>query len=160
MNQQCGKEILEATIRDIKYGLTSAQTHGIFLVLYLKKSLSQQYNTISRQETKCTLVSGITKWGKVSYCRFGEADVYIYDDTHFGLICCMCSIAPTKEVETNFLLTGDLYTVHENFVAGEDYDEMIKHIRKHRINKHYVPIEVDQRLIEDRDKIVSKEERA
>jgi hypothetical protein len=70
----------------------------------------------------------------MSYCRFIEADAYIYDDIYQGIICCMCSLENK----------GD-------FVAGYDYDLMLNHIEDHRVVGNYIPKDVDERLIAERD---------
>ena len=69
----------------------------------------------------------------MSYCRFIEADAYIYDDINQGIICCMCSLK------------------NSNFVAGYDYDLMLNHIEDHRIVGDYIPEYVDERLKEEKD---------
>jgi len=71
----------------------------------------------------------------VSYCRFLEADAYIYDDISYGILCCMCWMMPDAS----------------NFVAGYDYDMMINHIAEHRAAGDYVPTRVDEELIKERD---------
>jgi hypothetical protein len=71
----------------------------------------------------------------MSYCRFIEADTYIYDDVYYGLYCCACSLGES--------LGG--------FVAGEDYDKMLAHIKDHRNAGDYVPEHVDEQLRKERD---------
>jgi hypothetical protein len=70
----------------------------------------------------------------MSYCRFIEADAYIYDDVYYGLICCACSMG-----------------VDGNFIAGYDYDLMLEHIAQHRQQKDFIPLDVDERLRLERD---------
>ena len=70
----------------------------------------------------------------MSYCRFGEADVYIYDDVRYGLFCCMCSFVP-------FEIGG--------YVSGSNHLDMLIHIGKHRDIGDYVPLDVDERIRED-----------
>ena len=70
----------------------------------------------------------------MSYCRFLEADAYIYDDVYYGIICCMCSMG-----------------VDGNFIAGYDYDLMLEHIAQHRKQKDFIPLDVDERLRFERD---------
>lgn len=71
----------------------------------------------------------------MSYCRFIEADAYIYDDVYYGIICCACSMGVEME----------------NFVAGYDYDLMLQHIADHRAQKDFIPLDVDERLRFERD---------
>lgn len=68
----------------------------------------------------------------MSYCRFLEADAYIYDDIYYGLYCCGCSLKGS-------------------FIAEYDYDKMLAHIAEHRTVGDYIPEYVDEALIEDRD---------
>lgn len=91
----------------------------------------------------------------MSYCRFIEADAYIYDDSHYGLICCMCCLQPTMEVLKGVFANGP-YKIKDNFVAGYDYDKMLKHIEEHRAADHYIPSFVDEQLIKDRDNATDK----
>lgn len=71
----------------------------------------------------------------MSYCRFLEADAYIYDDISYGILCCMCWMMPDAN----------------NFVAGYDYDMMLNHIAEHRAAGDYIPTRVDEELIKERD---------
>ena len=80
----------------------------------------------------------------MSYCRFSEADAYIYDDVRYGLYCCACSLRPYKMVYSTFLEME--MPNFEGFVAGYDYDAMLAHIAEHRINGDYVPEHVDEEL--------------
>lgn len=70
----------------------------------------------------------------MSYCRFLEADAYIYDDSIYGIICCGCSMG-----------------VDGNFIAGYNYDLMLQHISEHRAQKDFIPLDVDERLRFERD---------
>jgi hypothetical protein len=85
----------------------------------------------------------------MSYCRFIEADAYIYDDVYHGLYCCACSLMPTQ-TKYNKFFKEDI-TINESFVAGYDYDKMLSHVAKHRAVGDYIPEDVDERLIEERD---------
>jgi len=89
----------------------------------------------------------------MSYCRFGEADAYIYDHISQGLICCACSLMPVREVIGGVFFNVELepYYFPEDFVAGSDYDAMLAHIAEHRAAKDYIPEDVDEHLIFDRD---------
>ena len=70
----------------------------------------------------------------MSYCRFIEADAYIYNDIHHGIICCMCSLEKGG-----------------NFNSGYNYDTILNHIEDHRIVGDYIPKYVDEQLISERD---------
>jgi hypothetical protein len=85
----------------------------------------------------------------MSYCRFIEADAYIYDDVRFGLYCMGCSLMPLK-TEYSVFFEEDM-TFHESFTAGYDYDKMLAHVAEHRVAGDYVPEDVDERLIFERD---------
>lgn len=85
----------------------------------------------------------------MSYCRFSEADAYIYDDVSHGLYCCACSLMPTKTFYSEFFKQD--ITVNESFVAGYDYDLMLAHVAQHRAAGDYIPEDVDERLIFERD---------
>lgn len=84
----------------------------------------------------------------MSYCRFGEADVYIYDDVYHGIICCACSLLDTGETAYNEFFKAELPVMH-NFVAGYDRQKMLDHIAEHRYVHHYIPWDVDERLKEE-----------
>lgn len=73
----------------------------------------------------------------MSYCRFGEADVYIYDDVYHGIICCLCSLIDVED---------DSERYGHNFVAGYDRQKMLDHIEDHRNAGHNIPYDVDLRL--------------
>jgi len=85
----------------------------------------------------------------MSYCRFIEADAYIYDDVYYGLYCCACSLMPLRTEYSTFFKED--ITMNESFVAGYDYDKMLAHVAKHREAGDYIPEDVDERLIEERD---------
>jgi len=85
----------------------------------------------------------------MSYCRFIEADAYIYDDVDYRLYCCACSLMPTR-TKYNTFLEKDI-TMHESFIAGRDYNKMLAHIAEHRAAGDYIPERVDERLIFERD---------
>ncbi len=91
----------------------------------------------------------------MSYCRFIEADAYIYDDSYYGLICCMCSLQPVREV-LNGVFASSPYKIKDNFVAGYDYDKMLKHVAEHRSADHYIPSSVDEQLIKDKNNATDK----
>lgn len=85
----------------------------------------------------------------MSYCRFGEADVYIYDDMGYALYCMDCSLMPTTTAYSTFLKKD--IVIHKGFEAGYDYDAMLSHIAEHRAAGDYIPKDVDERLIFERD---------
>lgn len=85
----------------------------------------------------------------MSYCRFIEADAYIYDHVNKGLLCCMCSLLPVRQVYNERL--NMMMSVTGDFIAGYDYDLMLAHVAEHRANGDYIPEYVDERLIFERD---------
>lgn len=86
----------------------------------------------------------------MSYCRFLEADAYIYDDVSLGIICCSCLLLDEGEMEYSPLFKMDLPKMN-HFVAGYDYDKILDHIKDHRDNGHYIPLYVDERLKEEKE---------
>ena len=90
----------------------------------------------------------------MSYCRFGEADVYIYDDVYHGIICCACSLLYTGEMEYNELFKGEVPVI-SNFVAGYDRQKMLDHIEDHRAAGDHIPFDVDLRLRKEIEHIPS-----
>lgn len=87
----------------------------------------------------------------MSYCRFSEADAYIYDDVRYGLTCCACWIMPGREPDREVFGEFQRYFMNENFVAGKDYNKMLAHISEHREYGHEIPGHVDKRLKMERD---------
>jgi hypothetical protein len=87
----------------------------------------------------------------MSYCRFIEADAYIYYDTHYGLYCAMCSLMPLTEANPDIFKGA--FLVNESFAAGEDYNLMLDHVAQHRQAGERIPEDVDERLIEERDSV-------
>ena len=85
----------------------------------------------------------------MSYCRFIEADVYIYDDVYHGLYCCACSLSNVKMEHSEFF--GMEIPVYDGFSCGYDYDKMLAHVAEHREAGHYIPDHVDERLIFERN---------
>lgn len=85
----------------------------------------------------------------MSYCRFIEADAYIYDDAYYGLYCCACSLSNVT-IRYSDLLKMEL-PFYDGFVAKYDYDKMLAHVAEHRAAGHYIPEDVDERLIFERD---------
>lgn len=66
----------------------------------------------------------------MSYCRFIEADVYIYMDVGGWLTCCACPLRDT-------------------WFKAWDTQSMLDHIAEHRKAGHYVPASVDDELVAD-----------
>ena len=62
----------------------------------------------------------------------------------------MCSLQPARKVLNGIFANGP-YRISENFVAGYDHDKMIAHIAEHREAGDYIPEDVDERLIKERD---------
>lgn len=87
----------------------------------------------------------------MSYCRFIEADAYIYDDIKYGIICCACSLMEVKEMSNAIFGEFERYFINKNFIAGYDYDKMLAHISEHRAAEDFIPADVDERLIFERD---------
>lgn len=85
----------------------------------------------------------------MSYCRFGEADAYMFDHVNFGLYCMACSLMPLT-TEYSAFFDEDM-TFHESYVVGYDYDLMLEHVAAHRANGDYIPEDVDERLRFERD---------
>lgn len=66
----------------------------------------------------------------MSYCRFIEADVYVFEDTGGFFCCCGCSLS-----EINW---GSFNCTHRS--------QMIDHLKKHQELGDYVPEHVFDRL--------------
>ena len=75
----------------------------------------------------------------MSYCRFGEADAYIYDDINNGIVCMACSL----------MTIGDDSPFPDTFIAGYDRQKMLDHIAEHRYIGDRIPFDVDKRLKEE-----------
>lgn len=85
----------------------------------------------------------------MSYCRWGESDMYIFDHVDKGIVCFACPSMPSHKYDSP--LFGDEWHINEDFVAGYDYDKMLEHIDMHRKEGYYIPDDVDERLREERD---------
>lgn len=85
----------------------------------------------------------------MSYCRWGESDMYIFDHVDLGLVCFACPDMPSEEVEST--LFNEVMTEHDHFVAGYDFNKMLEHVDMHRKQGYHIPITADERLIRDRD---------
>lgn len=64
----------------------------------------------------------------MSYCRFGEADAYIYDDCAGYTCCCWCAMNGGQSVR--------LYTL----------DEAVAHVAAHRAAGHHIPGDVEDEM--------------
>lgn len=69
----------------------------------------------------------------MSYCRFGEADAYIFASTEGGFECCACIIS---------------HPLPFSFTC-ETEEELLLHITKHRIVGDYIPESVDAELLRE-----------
>jgi hypothetical protein len=65
----------------------------------------------------------------MSYCRFGEADAYIYESFDNNWQCCGCSLSDNWSHATR--------------------EAMLAHIAEHRDAGDYIPERVDERLREE-----------
>lgn len=74
----------------------------------------------------------------MSYCRFIEADVYVFFSASGLLECCGCGLA----VEPDGEWWGS------SFVAG-DTETMIQHLERHREKGDFVPQEVFVEILND-----------
>ena len=90
----------------------------------------------------------------MSYCRFSNGDVYLYDDVYKGLTCCACKLADRKP--TIFTTGGTFITKsikpceHCNGLGCEkcmlrgttqleNEQDAIDHLQAHRAAGHDVP---------------------
>jgi phage replication-related protein YjqB (UPF0714/DUF867 family) len=71
----------------------------------------------------------------MSYCRFLEADVYVFMHVSGWLECCMCPLVREHQDEISF--------------KAFDTDTMIAHLKKHVAAQHHVPLHVFDDLIAD-----------
>jgi hypothetical protein len=70
----------------------------------------------------------------MSYCRFGEADIYVFLDIGGYLNCCGCMLDSESS-------SAQAYTT----------DDMIAHLREHQAEGHDVPEDVIEALEADRE---------
>lgn len=75
----------------------------------------------------------------MSYCRFGEADAYIYM-TYSGFDCCACSLATkaAKDVD-DYEPVGPFTTARS----------MLDHIAEHRAQGDHIPDDVDLQIMSE-----------
>ena len=74
----------------------------------------------------------------MSYCRFLEADIYLFWSSSGGIECCACLLGRRKK--------GALVPNSQFF---ETFKEALEHVADHRDVGHHVPLDVDARIIED-----------
>ena len=96
----------------------------------------------------------------MSYCRFSEGDIYLYESVDGGITCCACRLAAL--VRTIFTEGGDFFgatiepckckgegcpncMMHGN-TDGLTHAEAIEHVLAHRRAGHDVPEHVLERL--------------
>lgn len=82
----------------------------------------------------------------MSYCRFSDADAYIFDHVGLGLVCMACWLMP---------VTGENNPFPDTFVAGENIQKMLDHIEEHRDAGHNIPLDVDLMLRKEIEHIES-----
>lgn len=90
----------------------------------------------------------------MSYCRFGEGDVYIFLSTSNQLECCGCLLQerefiPDEDALLKFYLKPVGERVQTVFHTTED---MIKHLETHKESGHYVPDFCIEGLLRDKEK--------
>lgn len=82
----------------------------------------------------------------MSYCRFLEADAYIFQSTR-GLECCGCIHAPRTKLKTPY---KDFFGLEHEYEYEPVWfltaQEMLDHIAFHREQGDYIPEHVDERL--------------
>lgn len=75
----------------------------------------------------------------MSYCRFGEADIYLYP-SNTGIVCCACDLAESngeREREREF----------------SSYSAVLDHVRQHQAKGHRVPDHAIERLKTEQQRI-------
>jgi len=97
----------------------------------------------------------------MAYCRFSDADIYLYPSIEGGINCCACRLAPL--VRTIFTEGGDFMGVNfepcgkcrgkgcpdcmiHGDTHGMTHAEAIQHVLDHRQAGHNVPEYVLQEL--------------
>lgn len=85
----------------------------------------------------------------MSYCRFSDADAYIFQSTR-GLDCCGCIHAPRTELKVPYT---DFFGLEHEFEYEPVYfltaQEMLDHIAFHREQGDYIPEYADERIRRD-----------
>lgn len=99
----------------------------------------------------------------MSYCRFGEGDVYVFLNVGGYLDCCGCILREYEWVddETRPIFKGYFKPIgeiiHTEFFTTAD---MINHLQLHIDKGHHVPNECIKALLEDQevnDKLIKGE---
>ena len=88
----------------------------------------------------------------MSYCRFGEADVYVFASVGGGVECCGCPLQQREYVEDDGAFFG-FYLKSVGPVlrtTGLNTDEIMEHLEQHRAAGHHVPDRVFSDLEADR----------
>lgn len=70
----------------------------------------------------------------MSYCRFGEGDIYMYQNVEGLYVCCACR-----------LNNKDVYGLRDNKYY-ETTRGALKHLRKHKKAGHIVPLRAREML--------------
>jgi hypothetical protein len=88
----------------------------------------------------------------MSYCRFSEADVYVYVGTTGYFECCGCLLQARTWVEDEKALLGGWLRPYGDIVQTQfsSTDEMLAHLELHRAAGHYVPDECLASIAADR----------
>lgn len=85
----------------------------------------------------------------MSYCRFLEADAYIFLSRR-GLECCGCTHAPRTKLDPPQIdMLGIEHEYECDPVFFETAQEMLDHVAFHREQGDYIPQDVDERLKAD-----------
>ena len=108
----------------------------------------------------------------MAYCRFSDADIYLYPAVSGGVECCACPLA--AKVPTIFTLGGEFLgkpvsrcerckgkgcesCMMHGDTSGMSWDEAIEHVQAHVAAGHNVPADVLVKL--DQDKAAEAAER-
>lgn len=59
----------------------------------------------------------------MSYCRFSEADVYVYADVYGGVVCCGCWLS--ENIETFYSAPDLIAHLRDHLAAGHDVPERL-----------------------------------
>lgn len=86
----------------------------------------------------------------MSYCRFLEADAYIFQ-SYSGLECCGCILAKPRKLSQPY---KDMFGITHSFEYEKvgpftTAQEMLDHIKTHREAGHDIPEYVDEKIKKD-----------
>lgn len=86
----------------------------------------------------------------MSYCRFIEADAYIFQ-SYSGLECCGCALAERRELPQPYKdMLGIVHSFeYEKVGPFTTAQEMLDHIKIHREAGHDIPEYVDEKIKKD-----------